>query len=362
MKKQLLITILFFISTSSFCETWPTGGVYHQTSTLDFLNSAGKAVRFRPRTGRAKTLNYFKIIGTKGGSYIVQKTNSKGAPEKPKQTYTVAKKWFHQGALLGLSEAANDLVGSVSNRAPRPCDDPKHCGDEEENIPKPAKKAQQLINIADFKVQQSTLDLIIASEGCIRCGYHDHKQFSWGYGTVISNNKSLWKSYKSNPEYIANNKCLEQSKRKCTTFRKKKGYDSLRRAKCSCGSGNKTHANKELKSYIKKKNVIAAIKRKIKVPLTQAQLDVVASFAYNLGNGKLSSATFVKLLNKKKYKEAALSLTEWIKVGGKKSNGLRKRRAYEHYIFTYGTPPPYGPYDDRALAYYHKIHSKKATK
>lgn len=71
----------------------------------------------------------------------------------------------------------------------------------------------------------------------------------------------------------------------------------------------------------------------VKVPLTQTQFDALVSFAYNLGVGSLQSSTLLKLLNQKKYKEAAEEFGKWVKGGGVVLPGLVKRRAEERELF-----------------------------
>ena len=71
----------------------------------------------------------------------------------------------------------------------------------------------------------------------------------------------------------------------------------------------------------------------VKVPLTQGQFDSLVSFCFNLGSGALQQSTLLKLLNKKKYKEASLEFIKWNKAGGKVMAGLTKRRNAESYLF-----------------------------
>jgi len=71
----------------------------------------------------------------------------------------------------------------------------------------------------------------------------------------------------------------------------------------------------------------------VKVPLTQGQFDALVSFSYNLGIGSLQSSTLLRLLNEKKYKEAAEQFGRWVKAGGKTLEGLVKRREAEKKLF-----------------------------
>ncbi len=71
----------------------------------------------------------------------------------------------------------------------------------------------------------------------------------------------------------------------------------------------------------------------VKVPLSQGQFDALVSFSYNLGIGNLQKSTLLRLLNKKKYDEAAEQFKCWVKAGNTTLNGLVKRRKAEKKLF-----------------------------
>lgn len=71
----------------------------------------------------------------------------------------------------------------------------------------------------------------------------------------------------------------------------------------------------------------------VKVPLTQNQLDALGSFVFNLGVRKLIQSTLLKKLNAGDYSGAAAEFDKWVFAGGKKLNGLVKRRAAEKQLF-----------------------------
>lgn len=71
----------------------------------------------------------------------------------------------------------------------------------------------------------------------------------------------------------------------------------------------------------------------VKVPLTQGQFDALVSFSYNLGIGSLQDSTLLKLLNQKKYEDAAEQFERWVKAGGRTLEGLVKRRRAEKTLF-----------------------------
>lgn len=76
-----------------------------------------------------------------------------------------------------------------------------------------------------------------------------------------------------------------------------------------------------------------AVKRLITVPLTDNQLGALASFVFNLGEGRLLGSTLRRKLNSGDYKGAAAEFDKWVYSGGKKLNGLIARRAAERKLF-----------------------------
>lgn len=76
-----------------------------------------------------------------------------------------------------------------------------------------------------------------------------------------------------------------------------------------------------------------AIKRLVKVQLTQGQFDALVSFTFNLGAGNLQSSTLLKKLNASDYAGAAEQFLVWNKAAGKVLPGLVKRRERERQCF-----------------------------
>ena len=79
--------------------------------------------------------------------------------------------------------------------------------------------------------------------------------------------------------------------------------------------------------------VEAALKKHVKVPLTQNQYDALASFVYNLGETNFKNSTLLKMLNKGDYQGAADQLPRWNKQKGKVLKGLTIRRNHERDLF-----------------------------
>lgn len=72
-----------------------------------------------------------------------------------------------------------------------------------------------------------------------------------------------------------------------------------------------------------------AIKRNVKVPLTQNQYDALASWVFNLGETNLRKSTLLKKLNAGDYTGAGQEMLRWNKAGGKVVRGLTRRREAE---------------------------------
>lgn len=93
------------------------------------------------------------------------------------------------------------------------------------------------------------------------------------------------------------------------------------------------------------KHAYSIVDRSVKVPLTVNQRDALASFAYNLGEGRegvkdgfsvLKSGkvpTFLIKLNSGAYKAAADGLLKWVYAAGRKLPGLVNRRKEERELF-----------------------------
>ena len=76
-----------------------------------------------------------------------------------------------------------------------------------------------------------------------------------------------------------------------------------------------------------------AVNRYVQVPITQNQFDALVSFCYNLGQEALRKSTLLKKLNNKDYNGAANAFLSWVYAGGKKLQGLVKRRTDERKLF-----------------------------
>ncbi|MFN4165726.1 MAG: glycoside hydrolase family protein [Ferrovibrio sp.] len=84
----------------------------------------------------------------------------------------------------------------------------------------------------------------------------------------------------------------------------------------------------------------AAVKRLVKVPLSQQEYDALVSLAYNIGQGGFAESTVLKRLNAEDYQAAADAMLMWDKItqNGQKvqSSGLVNRRNSERNLFLNG--------------------------
>lgn len=73
-----------------------------------------------------------------------------------------------------------------------------------------------------------------------------------------------------------------------------------------------------------------ALKKCVRVPLSQNEYDAYVSLSYNIGTGAFCKSTLVKYLNEFRYEEACNEILKWDKFKGKPLRGLTLRRQEEH--------------------------------
>lgn len=83
-----------------------------------------------------------------------------------------------------------------------------------------------------------------------------------------------------------------------------------------------------------------AVSQYIGVPLSQAQFDALVSLVYNVGAGAFSESTLRRKLNAADYRGAAVEFDRWVYAGGRKIEGLIKRRRAERELFESGLDVP----------------------
>lgn len=79
--------------------------------------------------------------------------------------------------------------------------------------------------------------------------------------------------------------------------------------------------------------IVAAINRDVRVELTQGEFDALVDFAFNLGIGALERSTLWKKLNAGDFHGASLEFPKWANAGGKRVEGLFRRRLKEQVLF-----------------------------
>lgn len=85
-----------------------------------------------------------------------------------------------------------------------------------------------------------------------------------------------------------------------------------------------------VRAYADVQKYEGAIKRCVKVPLTQNEYDAYTSLAYNIGPTAFCNSTLVKELNVGNYVGACHEILHWDKFKGKPLRGLTKRRQAEY--------------------------------
>ena len=80
-------------------------------------------------------------------------------------------------------------------------------------------------------------------------------------------------------------------------------------------------------------NDIAKVEEQVKalgVARTEAQLDALVSFAFNLGIGRLKNSTLLRFIKEQRnMREIKREWNRWVFVRGQRLKGLERRRAWE---------------------------------
>jgi len=76
-----------------------------------------------------------------------------------------------------------------------------------------------------------------------------------------------------------------------------------------------------------------AVRHLAMVPLSSNQFSALVCFVFNLGRGYLAKSTLLRLLNEGNFDQAAQEFDKWVFAGGKRVNGLVKRREAEKQLF-----------------------------
>ncbi len=76
-----------------------------------------------------------------------------------------------------------------------------------------------------------------------------------------------------------------------------------------------------------------AVRRLVKVDLTQGQFDALVDFVFNVGAGRLEGSTLLRELNAGKHEEAAGQLLRWDHAGDVEVASLKARREAEFRLW-----------------------------
>lgn len=76
-----------------------------------------------------------------------------------------------------------------------------------------------------------------------------------------------------------------------------------------------------------------SVLRLISVPLTDGEYDALVDFTYNLGGGALQASSLCRKVNRGEYEAAAAEFPKWCWAGGRKVQGLLKRRLAEQAMW-----------------------------
>lgn len=77
----------------------------------------------------------------------------------------------------------------------------------------------------------------------------------------------------------------------------------------------------------------AVVTRAVKAPLNENQRAALVSLCMNIGGGAFSTSSLVKRCNVEAWDEAAREFPRWVHAGGRKLEGLIRRREAERQLF-----------------------------
>lgn len=102
----------------------------------------------------------------------------------------------------------------------------------------------------------------------------------------------------------------------------------------SCGI-----TEEEAEDILREDLIIAerSVLRLVNVPLTDGQFDALVSFTYNLGGGAFQRSTLRRKINREEHADVPEQFMRWVWAGGRKLNGLIRRRKAEAALYQKST-------------------------
>ena len=82
----------------------------------------------------------------------------------------------------------------------------------------------------------------------------------------------------------------------------------------------------------------AAVRKHVRVPITQVQFDRLVSFTFNVGTGAFRSSTLLRKLNAGECRAAGEQFLRWNRAGGRVLKGLTLRRQRDRDAFIKDCP------------------------
>lgn len=110
------------------------------------------------------------------------------------------------------------------------------------------------------------------------------------------------------------------------------GYGHLVRSGESFDEIYETEAEELLRRDVE--SAERAVLRLVNAPLTDGQFDALVSFTFNLGSGAFQRSTLRRKVNRQAHSEVPEQLMRWVWAGGRKLNGLIRRRESEALIYS----------------------------
>jgi lysozyme len=81
-------------------------------------------------------------------------------------------------------------------------------------------------------------------------------------------------------------------------------------------------------------DAVACVNRAVRVEIRQSQFDALVDFCFNVGRRNFLQSSLLRKLNLSDAEGAAAQFLLWVNAGGKRVEGLVRRRQAEHAMFT----------------------------